>query len=156
MPIDQPYREAEPSLLEANLGQCELVSNDGEYVPFYNSGSNVYQQGEFFVAGAAVWLCLESILPGKTGTRTMDFVVDAKLDPAHTGNIAQDALIYIDTEVTDAANPLGYATATEPDNGFVLGRATCKPGAKSVNVAGTGSDFVRVRSSAKDYAVFAD
>lgn len=154
MPVDQPNREAQPVVLEANVTMATLVNTDSEYVPWFNNTANVYQMGEIFVSGGAVWVCIESILPSQVGARTSNFVVDAVLDPAHTGNIAQDALIYLDTDLADADQPMGYATAVEPTNGFVIGRATASSGATSVNVATTGSTTVRVRSSAADFAEF--
>jgi len=154
VPINQPNRENNPVSLEANVYQAQFVSSDGEYVPWYNNTEDVVQMGEVFVSGGAVWLSMDTILPGTTGNRTCNFVIDLMLDPDHTGNISQDALVYIDTDNTDADNPLGYAVAAEPTNGFVAGRATVVSGASSLVVAATGSPRVRVRSSIGDFETF--
>jgi hypothetical protein len=84
-----------------------------------------------------------------------NFLVHALMDPDYAGgNINQGDLIYLDIDLADSDNPIGYATSVEPDDGFVLGRAVVPPGATSIVAAGNGSTHVYVRSSPVDFEVF--
>lgn len=153
MPIDQPNFEAAPVLLEENIRVC-INRGDGDYVTFFNAGSTTYQDGEPFIAGGDVWVNQGRTKPSSVGSRLSNFLVDVMVDPDMLAAINQDALVYIDTDITDAANPIGYATGVEPTNGFVLGRAVVMPEATSVVAAAVGAEYVRVRSSPTDYEAF--
>lgn len=131
MPISTPNRVADPVSLEAYEPPCVLRQEGGLFIPYYNSNATTLIAGEPVVAAGRVCIVQKTILPGKMGTLIADWIVDALLDLAHTGDINQDDLIYWDTDL-DAVTPIeggaavsgiGAASATLPTNGFILGRA---------------------------------
>jgi len=156
MPVEQPNLQANPVRLEQNVTVCSH-KGDGEYFLFFNNSTDTtYQDGEPFVSGDAVCIAQGRILPKTSGPVMTNFLVHALMDPDYSGgNINQGSLIYLDTDLADSDNPIGYVTSVEPDNGFVLGRAVVPPGATSIVAAGNGSTHVYVRSSPVDFATFA-
>lgn len=154
MPIDQPNLEANPVRLEENVTVCSH-KGDGEYFQFYNNGNTTYQDGEPFVHGGAVCIAQGRILPGQVGAVLTNFLVLVPVDPDFAGgNVNQGVLIYIDQEIVDDANPIGYATSVEPDDGFVLGRLVCPPNATSQVALSNSSTHIWVRSSPVDFEEF--
>ncbi|GIW60307.1 MAG: hypothetical protein KatS3mg087_1373 [Patescibacteria group bacterium] len=154
MPLNLPNRQANPVSLEAYEAPCVLRQEGGLWIPFKNTGSTSYLAGEPIVMFGRTCIVQRTILPGKMGTLIADWVVDAILDPAHSGNINQGDLIYWDT-TKDAIRPvaggdpvsgIGAASATQPGagNGFLLGRAVIVN--EDDYAAVTGSKRVRVVS----------
>lgn len=132
MPLATPNRIADPVALEAIKPPCILRQVGGLMIPFKNTSStNSYMAGEPIFAFGRVCIVQKTITPGKIGTLIADFIVDAILKSGGSGNIAQDTLIYWDTDLDnlteiesgDAVTGIGAATTTLPTNGFMLGRA---------------------------------
>lgn len=133
MGVATPNRIADPVHLESYTPPCKFIQEGGLFVPYYNGSSTLtLLAGEPVVFGDRVGIVQKSILPGKMGTIVLDWIVEAILDPARTGNILQGALVYWDTS-KDAVVPIetggsavsgvGAAVSSAPTNGFILGRA---------------------------------
>ena len=132
MPIATPNRIADPVSLEAYEPLCLLRQEGGLFIPFKNtSTTDSYVAGEPVFYFGRTCIVQRTILPGKIGTLISDFMVDALLNPAHTGNITQDSIVYwnLDLDAADIigtdtlSSGLGAATNQVPTNGFMLGRA---------------------------------
>ena len=132
MPILTPNRIADPVSLEGYEPPCILRQEGGLFIPFKNTTADkCYVAGEPVFYFGRTCIVQKTILPGKIGTLISDFMVDALLSLAHTGNITQDSIVYwslalnaakiIGTETTSSG--LGAATNQIPANGFMLGRA---------------------------------
>lgn len=157
MPISTPNREADPVSLEAYEAPCILRQEGGLFMTFYNNGATSYIAGEPVVMNGWVGIVQRTTLPGETGTIICNFIVDAILDTAHSGDIDQGVLIYWDTDLnvvlpqdskngTSAVSGIGAASTSVPTNGFILGRAIPIPENGSNVVGRTGSKRVRVVS----------
>lgn len=131
MPIATPNRLADPISLEAFVPPCILRQEAGIHVNWYNNTGNTVIAGEPLVAFGQVCIASRTILPGKMGVLVTDWIVDAILNPAHVGDILQDALVYWNRAL-NAVTPIeggapvvgiGAAAAAVPAQGFILGRA---------------------------------
>jgi hypothetical protein len=161
MPVNTPNRVAHPVSLEAFVPPTILRQESSLYIDYYNDGPNTIIIGEPVIFMGRVCIAQRTILPGKMGTLLMDWIVDAILEPSHSGNILQGQIIYWDLEA-DAVTPIeggavvpgiGAATTSIPDEGFILGRAMGEhkesPVVDNNNkliVATTSSQRVRVAS----------
>lgn len=162
MPISTPNRLADPVSLEAYNPPCILRQESGLYIPYFQK-TNTLIAGEPVVALGHVCIAMRTILPGQMGTLLTQWIVDAILDPAHTGDINQGDLIYWNTtknavtpiEGGSAVAGIGAAVATQPSagQGFLLGRAIAAhsegpvvDGSGDLLCAKTGSTRVRVVS----------
>lgn len=163
MPISTPNRVADPVSLEAYDPPCIVRQEGGLFIPYFNKASaNTLIAGEPIVHAGRVCIVQRTILPGHMGTLLADWIVDAILDPAHTGDINQNDIIYWNT-TKNAVKPIGggaavagigAAVAAVPSTGqgFLLGRAsgphyeTGAPvdGSGDMVCAATGSIRVRV------------
>jgi hypothetical protein len=171
MGVATPNRLADPVILESYVNPCNLLQEGGLFINYFNASSTLtLLAGEPVVYLNRVCIVQRSILPKKMGIVLTDWQVDALLDPTHTGDINIGDLIYWDLDanaVTRKANysmnstipsttyieGIGAASASVPDNGFILGRAAADfledpapylDGSGDLVVAKTGSKRVRV------------
>lgn len=155
MPVTTPNRVADPVILESFEAPCLLKQEGGLFIPYFNKGPNSLIAGEPIVALGRVCIVQRTILPGEMGTLVADWIVEAILNPAHSGDINEGDLIYWNTalnavksQVTGAVvSGIGAAAAAVPTNGFILGRA-CGPFSKSPPVDGSG-DLVCATTGSK-------
>ena len=161
MPVSTPNRVADPVSLEAFVAPCILRQDFGGHVNWYNDTGATVIAGEPVNAFGQICIATRTILPGKMGVLATDWIVDALLDTAHSGDILQGALVYWDTDL-DAVTPIeggsavagiGAASASVPGNGFILGRACASHtdlpsvnGSNKLKCAVTGSVRVQVVS----------
>lgn len=154
MPIATPNRIADPVSLEGYEPPCLLRQEGGLFIPFKNaSTTQSYIAGEPLFKFGRVCIVQRTITPGKIGTLISDFIVDALLSGAHSGNITEDSLVYWDwdldialiTGTTTTSSGLGAATNQVPSNGFMLGRAVLVDPSDTY-AAVTGQKRVRVVS----------
>jgi hypothetical protein len=163
MPVSTPNRDAVPINLEAYHYPCIVRQEGGLFLPFFAKGSSIIR-GEPYYALGRILITLSHIGANKMGTGLAEWVVDALLDSAHTGNINEGDLIYWDRDL-DIVTPqdpvngtavvagIGAASASVPTNGFILGRALSAheeeptlDGSGDLLVGATGSKRVRVAS----------
>lgn len=167
MGIATPNRLADPAHLESYTPPCKMIQEGGLFVPYFNSSTTLTLiAGEPVVFGDRVGIVQRSILPQKMGTIVFDWIVEALVDPARTGNILQGALVYWDTSKDavvaietggSAVAGVGAAVSSAPTNGFILGRAVSEYyrdvpssliASNQLVCAKTGSTVIRVVSLA--------
>lgn len=162
MPIATPNRLADPVSLEAYVPPCIVRQEGGLFIPYYNkTTNNTLLAGEPIVHAGRVCIVQKTILPGEMGTLLADWIVDAIMDPAHTGDINQNDIVYWNT-TKNAVTPIeggaavagiGAAVASVPGagEGFMLGRASGPHYRTGAPVDGSGDmvcangDSLRVR-----------
>ena len=126
-----PNRVNDPVQLEQFVEPSNVIKWGELYLDYFNESTTLgILMGEPVIFGGRVWLAQRPILPQKYGTLVAGWMAAFLLDPAHSGNILQGATIYWDLDVnavTYAAGGIcpgiGAASATQPDNGFILGHA---------------------------------
>jgi hypothetical protein len=161
MPVATPNRVADPVSLEAFVAPTVVRQEGGLFIPYFNaSTTESILAGEPVIHAGRVCIAQRTILPQKMGTLLESWIVDALLALDHSGDINQNDLIYWDLD-KDAVTPIeggaavdgiGAATAAQPTNGFILGRASGPhyehevpvDGSDDMVCATTGSKRVRV------------
>lgn len=150
MPVSTPKRIADPAVLERYDSPCIIRSSAGLSCTYTNVTGTTILQGEPVFIGGRLGLAQSVILPGEQGTVVFDWIADVRLDPAHSGDILQNASVWWSYGVTTVAAGVGGGVASAPTNGFLMGYAVPVPGDTRVNgsakqiCATTGDTFVRV------------
>lgn len=125
MPINLPNLQANPVTLEDfPIVGAYVQGGHGTEVDFYNPRTETILPGEPVVVFGRIGISKQRILPGTFGTLVFGAVVSFKLDPEQASDINQGDYVYFDIDLEDAALMMpGYASGTQPTNGYRLGHA---------------------------------
>lgn len=101
-----------------------IQGGHGTETDYYNASSKCVLPGEPLVVFGRLCISKDIILPRTFGTVVFGCWVNFLLDPALAAVIKQDANVYYDLDKkVDGSYISGYATGTQPTNGFLLGKA---------------------------------
>lgn len=131
MPISLPNLQANPVRMEAYPIVGEYIQGaHGNEIDFYNGRSTTILPGEPINVYGKLCFSKDVILPGTFGTVVygpvwMNFLLNPAI--ATSVKIKQGDLVYFDIGLADATLYLpGYATNSQPTNGYLLGHAVAR------------------------------